>query len=86
MQPKEMIRQIFEFNKTAYANAFTNLNILQEQMEKVMNLYIDQAVGMSDESKKAAREWVSMYGRGLQDYRKLADDNIRKMEAFFRIK
>lgn len=52
MQTKEMLKQIFEFNKAALTNIVKNLNMLQEQTEKVMNLYIDQTVGMSDESKK----------------------------------
>ncbi len=68
---------------TAYENAFKNLDILQEQMEKVFNLYIDQAVGVSDEGKKAAKEWASMHRKGYEDLKKLVDDNLKKMEAFF---
>jgi len=82
MQFKEMFKQMLDFNKTAYENAFKNMNILQEQMENVFNLYIDQAVGVSDEGKKAAKEWASMYKKGYEDVKKLADDNLKKMEAF----
>ena len=86
MQPKDMLRQMIDFNKSAYENAFKNMNMLQEQMEKVVNLYIDQASGMSEEGKKAAKEWASMYRKGFEDYRKLVDENFKKLEAFFQEK
>jgi hypothetical protein len=82
IQFKEMFKQMIDFNKTAYENAFKNMNILQEQMENVFDLYIDQAVGVSDEGKKAAKEWASMYKKGYEDFKKLVDDNLKKMEAF----
>jgi hypothetical protein len=86
MQPKDMLKQMIDFNKAAYENAFKNMNMLQEQMEKVINLYIDQTSGMSEESKKAAKDWASMYKKGYDDFKKLVDDNFKKMEAFFQEK
>ena len=83
MQPNEMLKQMIDFNKSAYENAFKNMNMLQEQMEKVINTYIDQAPGMSDEGKKAAKDWAAMYKKGYEDFKKLVDDNFKKMEAFF---
>jgi hypothetical protein len=55
MQPKDMLKQMIDFNKAAYENAFKNMNMLQEQMEKVINTYIDQTAGMSDEGKKGGK-------------------------------
>ena len=83
VQPKEMLKQMIDFNKTAYENAFKNMNMLQEQMEKVINLYIDQTPGMSEEGKKAAKDWAAMYKKGYEDFKKLMDDNFKKMEDFF---
>jgi len=81
IQLKNMFKQMIDFNKTTYENAFKNMNILQEQMEKAINLYIDQAP-MSEEGKKAAKEWASMYKKGYEDFKKLVDDNLKKMESF----
>jgi hypothetical protein len=86
MQPKDMLKQMIDFNKSAYENAFKNMNMLQEQMEKVITLYIDQSSGMSEEGKKAAKEWTSMYKKGYDDFKKLVDDNFKKMESFFQEK
>jgi hypothetical protein len=81
-----MLKQMIDFNKAAYDNAFKNMNMLQEQMEKVVNQYIDQASGMSDDGKKSAKEWASMYKKGYEDFKKLVDDNFKKMDAFFQEK
>jgi len=82
MQPNEMHKQMIDFNKTAYENGVKNMDQLKEQMEKVINLYIDQASGMSEEGKKAAKEWASMYWKGYDDFKKLLDENFKKVEAF----
>lgn len=86
IQPKEMLKQMIDFNKASYENAFKNMNMLQEQMEKVINTFIDQSAGMSDEGKKAAKEWTSMYKKGFEDFRKLVDENFKKIEHFFQEK
>ncbi len=83
VQFKDMFKQMIDFNRTAYENAFKNMNILEEQMEKVFDLYSENAVGVSDEGKKAAKEWASMYKKGYEDFKKLVDDNLKKMEVFF---
>lgn len=80
--PKDMLKQMIDFNKSAYENAFNNVNILQEQMEKMIDAYIDQAA-IPEPNKKAAKEWASMYKKGFDDFKKLMDDNYRKLEEFF---
>ncbi len=77
---------MIDFNKAAYTNAFKNMNTLQEQAEKVINQYIDQAVGMSDESKTAAKEWIVMYRKGCEDFQKLVSENLKKVEVLFLVK
>ncbi len=58
------------------------MNILQDQMAKMIDLYIDQAVGIPEQSRKAAKEWTSMYKKGFDDFKNLMDDNYRKLETF----
>ena len=71
MQPHEMFKQLFDFNKSAYETALKNMNMYQEQMEKMINLYIDQAVGMPEQTKKAAKECASMYKKASMTSRNL---------------
>jgi hypothetical protein len=41
---------------------------------------------MPEPSRKAAKECASMYKKGCDDYRKLLDDNYRKIGMFFQEK
>ena len=86
MQPKDMLKQMIDFNKSAYENAFKNVNVLQEQMERMIYLYIDQTVIMPEQSRKAAKEWASMYKKGFDDFKTLMDDNYGILETFFEAK
>jgi hypothetical protein len=83
LQPKDTLKQMIEFNKSAYENASKHLNMLHEQMEKMFNQYMDQAVGIPEEGRKAAKEWARMSKKGFDDFKKLMEDNYKKVEAFF---
>jgi hypothetical protein len=72
-------KKMIDFNKAAYENAFKNVNMLQESMEQAIHHYIDKASGMSENSKKSANEWVSMHKKGYEYFKKLVDDDFKKM-------
>jgi hypothetical protein len=86
MQPKDILKQMIEFNKSAYENTSKNLNMLQEQMEKMLNQYIDQAVGIPEEGRKAAKEWAKVYKKGFDDFKKLMEDNYKRLGELFQEK
>ncbi len=86
IQPKDALKQMIDINKSMCTHAFNNMTMIQDQMEKVVDLYIDKASGMSEEGKKAAKEWAAMYRKGFDDFKKLIDENFQKMESFFQEK
>jgi hypothetical protein len=86
MQSKETLKKMIDFNQAAYENTFKNMKLAQEQMEKAIYRYIDQNPGMSEEGKKAAKDWASMYKRGFDDVKTLMDDHYRKIGLFFQKK
>lgn len=83
MQPKQILKQMIDFNKAAFDNAFTNIAMLQEQMERVINMLIDQSTGMTEESKKAVKDWSTIYKKGFEDYKRTVDENFKRVESFF---
>lgn len=83
MDPKMMGKQVIEFNKTAFDNTFNAMVILQDQMEKVMNFYLEQNKLLPDEGKKAIIEWMTAFKRAREDFKKSVDENYKKVESFF---
>ncbi len=83
MEPKEIAKQMIQFNKAAFDNTFNALTVLQEQTEKMVNHVLEQSAWMPAEGKKAVYDWISAYRRGREDFKAAVDGNYRKVEEFF---
>jgi hypothetical protein len=83
MYPKQMTKQVIEFNKKAFDNTFDAMTALQDQVEKVMRMFLDQSPWFPEEGKKVIGEWVKAYQKGRNDFKEAVDTNYKKVEAFF---
>ncbi len=83
MEPKQIAKQMIQFNKTAFDNTFDAMNVLQEQTEKMMGMYLEQAPLLPAEGKKAINDWLKAYKKGRADFKAAADENYKKVEEFF---
>lgn len=84
MDPNAMLKQMLEFNKTAFDNSFQAMLTIQDQNEKMMNTFMEQATWMPDEGKKLIQEWVNTYKKGCEDFKKAADANYDKVVEYFK--
>lgn len=82
MEPKQMFKQMFDFNKTALDNTFNTVILLQEQAEAVGNMLMEKNLLLPEEGKQAVKDWIATYKNGRDDFRKAVDDSFKKMEAF----
>ncbi|MDD5170308.1 MAG: hypothetical protein PHN75_15935 [Syntrophales bacterium] len=83
MDPKQIAKQMIQFNKTAFDNTFNAMTVLQEQTEKMMDMYLEQAPLLPAEGKKAISDWLKAYKKGREDFKIAADENYKKVEDFF---
>jgi hypothetical protein len=83
MDPNQMLKQMLEFNKTAFDNSFNAMLTIGEQNEKMVSVFLEQATWMPEEGKKLIKEWVGTYKKGNQDFKKAADGNYKKVLDFF---
>ncbi|PKN05581.1 MAG: hypothetical protein CVU74_00985 [Deltaproteobacteria bacterium HGW-Deltaproteobacteria-9] len=83
MDPKQIAKQMIQFNKTAFDNTFDAMTVLQEQTEKMVAMYLEQAPLVPAEGKKAINDWLKAYKKGRVDFRAAADENYKKVEDFF---
>jgi hypothetical protein len=83
MDPKQIAKQMIQFNKTAFDNTFDAMTVLQEQTEKMVAMYLDQAPLVPAEGKKAINDWLKAYKKGRVDFRAAVDENYKKVEEFF---
>jgi polyhydroxyalkanoate synthesis regulator phasin len=82
MDQKDMVKQMVNFNKAAFDNSFNAMVMLQEQTEKMVNTFLEQATWLPEDGKKVINDWVQAYKTGCDDFKKAVDENFKKVEDF----
>lgn len=77
MNPKELTKQMMDFNKTAFDNTFNGLTVLVEQTEKVANMFVEQNPLFPQEGRKVVNDWVKIYKKGLDDFKAAVDEGYK---------
>jgi len=83
MEQKNILKQMIEFNKAAFDNTFNALVMLQDQSERMVNMFLEQATWLPDQGKKALDEWVQAFKKGREEFKKAVDESFKKVEEFF---
>ncbi|GAB6904251.1 conserved hypothetical protein [Desulfosarcina cetonica] len=83
MDQKQVFKQMVDFNKTAFNNAYNALVMVQDQTEAMANTMLSQAAWLPEEGKKALNEWVDAFKKGRETYKKSVDDAFKKVEDYF---
>jgi hypothetical protein len=82
MNPKDLTKQVIDFNKQAFDNSFHAMSSLQDQVERVVNMFLDQSPWFPEEGRKAVSEWVNAYRKGRENFKEAVDNNYKKVEDF----
>ncbi|MCX7635278.1 MAG: hypothetical protein N2Z74_05985 [Syntrophales bacterium] len=82
MEQMKIAKQMIEFHKTTFDNTFNAMTILQEQTERMVNMFLEQSPWVPEEGKKVIDEWVKAYKKGRTDFKVAVDESYKKVEAF----
>jgi hypothetical protein len=83
MEQFDVIKQMVQFNKNAFDQGYNAMDMLQKQNEKMTNSFLDQATWLPEEGKKAVNEWMQLYKKGCNDFKRTADQNCKDVEKLF---
>ncbi len=83
METGKIAKQMIDFQKAAFNNTFNAAVMIQEQVEKMGNTFLDQSTWLPEEGRKAINEWGQTYREWREDFKKAVDGNFKKAEAFF---
>ena len=82
MDQKQAFKQMVEFNRGAFNNAFNAMVMVQDQNETLANTLLNQATWLPEEGKQAVKEWVAAFKKGREEYKKAVDEAFSKVEAY----
>jgi polyhydroxyalkanoate synthesis regulator phasin len=77
MDPKQIAKQMIQFTKTTFDNTFDAITILQEQTEKLIGTYLEQAPMIPAEGKKAITDWMKTYKKGREEFKAAVDEKYK---------
>ena len=83
MDQKQLFKQMLDFQKSTFDNSFNAMSTLQEQGEKMVSAFLDQATWLPQEGKQLINNWVNAYKEGRDRVREVADTNFKKVETYF---
>ncbi len=83
MDQKQSVKEMMDFNKRAFDNAFNTLSSLQDETESLMERFMEKSTWITPEGKKIFNQMVDSYRKGRSDLKTLTDENYRKTSEYF---
>ncbi|MFP3867763.1 MAG: hypothetical protein ACLFUU_06340 [Desulfobacteraceae bacterium] len=81
MDQKQMLKQMLDFNKTTFDQAFTAMTMFQEQTQRVTELFWDNTFRLPQEARKVMIDSLKPFKKGCEDYKKMVDLGFKNVEA-----
>ena len=72
-----------DFYKASFDNSFKAMTMLQEQNEKMVELFLKQSAWLPDEGRKAISDWIGSYKKGRDEFKRMVDEGFKSVENFF---
>ncbi|MEE4356713.1 MAG: hypothetical protein V2I97_09590 [Desulfococcaceae bacterium] len=83
MDQKQMFKQMIDFQKSTFDNSFNAMSSLQEQGEKMVQTFLEQAAWLPEDGKKAVDGWLNAYKEGRSKFKDAVEKNFEKVEKYF---
>jgi len=83
MEQKQLFKQVIDFQKTTFDNSFKAMATLQEQGEKMINMFLEQAQWLPEEGRKSVTEWLQAYKKGREEFKSIVEKNFDKVQTYF---
>jgi len=79
----EMIRDMFNLNKSYWLNTMEMMSAFQNQTGKIWNTLLDQGAVGQQEGKKMLQDWLNRTKQAQDQFAETMEKNWEKAEASF---
>ena len=83
MDQKQTFKQMIEFNRTTFNNAYNAMVLVQDQCEKAAYAVLDQATGLPVEGRKTIENWSEAFKDGRKNFKQQMDIGFEQAEKLF---
>jgi DNA-directed RNA polymerase sigma subunit (sigma70/sigma32) len=79
MNHEDYAKEMQKVFQTSVENSMKMLSMMQDQNEKMLGLFLDQASEAQSEGRKMLNTWLEKGKEAQQAYRKMLDENLKKV-------
>ena len=83
MDQKQIMKQLLDFNRTAFNNGFNAMVLMQDQFERVTQVVLERTDWLPEEGRNAISDWTNTYKAGRDSFKQYIDESYQKIEPFF---
>ena len=83
MDPKQITKQLMDFNKTVFDQTFKMMTILHDQTESIVFRFLEKAQWIPEDGKKVINEWANAYKKGSEYFKAYTDESYKSVTDYF---
>jgi len=83
MDQKQIMKQLFDLNRTAFNNSYNAMVLLQDQFERVAQTTLARTEWLPEDGRKTITEWADTYKTGRDNFKQYIDESYQKIEHIF---
>jgi hypothetical protein len=83
MEPSEVAKQTLHFSKVTFDNTFNAMLLLQEQVQRIIDLYFNQLPVFPQEGKRIVDTWMGACRDNREDCKGTLEKNYEIFMSFF---
>lgn len=83
MVQHQIVKQLIDFNRSSFGNAYDMMVMVQDQAERMTNSFLSQASWFPEEGRNMFAEWIKACKKGQEDLKKNIDTGMKKVEELF---
>jgi len=80
MDQSQVLKQMVQFNKSAFDNTFSALEMATDQNSRMITAFLEQAAWMPEDGKKTIRQWLDQYKKGCTDLKSMMNETYKRVE------
>lgn len=84
MEATEVAKQTLHLSKVTFENTFNAMLLLQEQAQRIIDIYLHQMLVFPQEGKRVADTWMEACKTNREELKKVMEKNYEMFASLFK--
>jgi len=84
MEPSQIAKQSLDLSKVAFDNTFNAMLLLEEHVQRLIDIYFHQMLVFPEQGKRIADIWTEACRTNREEFKKAAESNYEALASFLK--